>query len=148
LITYSLNSRTAWGVVGAAQACYDASLNYSLNRYQFKKPIASFQIVQEKLAYMVTEITKAQLLNMQLGRMKDDGTFNHNQISLAKRNNVAIALDIARTAREIHGANGILPEYHIMRHAANLESVKTYEGTHDIHGLIIGADVTGIPAFQ
>lgn len=137
----------AWGAIGAAMACYDASLNYAKSRIQFGKPIASFQIIQEKLVHMITEITKMQLLCIQLGRLKDRGILRYQQVSLAKRNNVAHALEIARMAREIHGANGILDEYPIMRHMVNLESVKTYEGTHEMHTLIVGADVTGIPAF-
>ena len=137
----------AWGVVGSMLACYDSALNYAKSRVQFDKPIAAFQITQEKLVYMVTEITKAQLLNIQLGRMKDKGTLKHTHVSLAKRNNCEKALDIARVAREILGANGILDEYPIMRHSANLESVKTYEGTHEMHTLIIGEDITGIQAF-
>jgi glutaryl-CoA dehydrogenase len=137
----------AWGAVGSAMATYDAALGYAKSRIQFGKPIAAFQITQEKLAHMVTEITKAQLLCLQLGRMKDKGTMRFQQVSMAKRNNVAIALDIARTAREILGANGILDEYPVMRHSANLESVKTYEGTHEMHTLIIGEDVTGIAAY-
>jgi len=137
----------AWGVVGAMMACYDSALNYAKSRIQFDKPIAAFQITQEKLVYMVTEITKAQLLNIQLGRMKDKGTLKHTHVSLAKRNNCEKALDIARVAREILGANGILDEYPVMRHSANLESVKTYEGTHEMHTLIVGNDITGIQAF-
>jgi glutaryl-CoA dehydrogenase len=137
----------AWGVVGSMLACYDSALNYAKSRVQFDKPIAAFQITQEKLVYMVTEITKAQLLNIQLGRMKDKGTLKHTHVSLAKRNNCEKALDIARVAREILGANGILDEYPIMRHSANLESVKTYEGTHEMHTLIVGNDITGIQAF-
>jgi glutaryl-CoA dehydrogenase len=138
----------AWGALGAAMACYDAALQYSLSRVQFDKPIASFQITQEKLVYMLTEITKGQLLCLQLGRLKDQNKATFTQISLAKRNNVYHALEIARTAREILGANGILDEYPVMRHAANLESVKTYEGTHEMHTLIIGEDITGIAAFN
>jgi glutaryl-CoA dehydrogenase len=138
----------AWGVVGSMMACYDAALNYAKSRVQFSKPIAAYQITQEKLVYMLTEITKAQLLNIQLGRMKDNGTLNHTHVSLAKRNNCEKALDIARVAREIFGANGILDEYPIMRHSANLESVKTYEGTHEMHTLIIGEDITGFAAFD
>lgn len=137
----------AWGAVGAAMGCYDTALNYAKSRIQFAKPIASFQLVQQKLVYMVTEITKAQLLCLQLGRLKDKGKARFNQISMAKRDNVFQALEIARLARDILGANGILGEYPIMRHMANLESVKTYEGTHDIHTLIIGQDITGISAF-
>ncbi len=138
----------AWGVIGSAMACYDSSLQYSKSRIQFGKPIAAFQMTQEKLVHMVTEITKAQLMCLQLGRLKDQGKAKFTQISMAKRNNVYHALEIARMAREIHGANGILDEYPIMRHAANLESVKTYEGTHEMHTLIIGEDITGIGAFE
>ncbi|MGA2625037.1 MAG: acyl-CoA dehydrogenase family protein [Bacteroidota bacterium] len=138
----------AWGAIGAAMACYDAALNYAKSRIQFGKPIASFQITQEKLVYMVTEITKAQLLCLQLGKLKDQGKLTYQQVSLAKRNNVHHALEIARIAREILGANGILDEYPVMRHMANLESVKTYEGTHEMHTLIVGEDITGIPAFE
>ena len=137
----------AWGAVGSAMACYDAALNYAKTRKQFGKPIASFQLIQKKLVEMLTEITKAQLLCLQLGRLKDQGKATFTHISLAKRNNVAVALEIARNAREILGANGILDEYPVMRHMANLESVKTYEGTHDIHTLIIGENITGIAAF-
>lgn len=138
----------AWGVVGAMMACYDIALNYAKSRVQFSKPIAAYQMTQEKLVYMLTEITKAQLLNLQLGRLKDKGTLKFTQVSLAKRNNCEKALKIARTSREILGANGILDEYPVMRHAANLESVKTYEGTHEMHTLIIGEDITGYPAFD
>jgi glutaryl-CoA dehydrogenase len=138
----------AWGVVGSMMACYDAALNYAKSRVQFSKPIAAYQITQEKLVYILTEITKSQLLNLQLGRMKDNGTLKFTQVSLAKRNNCEKALDVARMSREIFGANGILDEYPIMRHAANLESVKTYEGTHEMHTLIIGEDITGYPAFE
>jgi len=138
----------AWGAVGAAMACYDAALNYARSRIQFDKPIAAYQMTQEKLVFMLTEITKAQLLNLQLGRLKDEGKAKFPQVSLAKRNNVHFALEIARTARTILGANGILDEYPVMRHMANLESVYTYEGTHDIHTLIIGNDITGIQAFS
>ncbi len=136
-----------WGAVGSSMACYDAALQYAKTRIQFDKPIASFQLTQEKLVSMVTEITKAQLLCLQLGRLKDQGKERFTQISLAKRNNVHEALEIARMAREILGANGILNEYPVMRHAANLESVKTYEGTHEMHTLIVGEDITGIAAF-
>jgi len=137
----------AWGAVGAAMACYDAALQYAKSRIQFGKPIAAFQLTQAKLAGMVSEITKAQLLCVQLGRLKDAGTARFQQISLAKRNNVFQALTIARDARGILGANGILDEYPVMRHAANLESVITYEGTHEMHTLIVGEDITGIPAY-
>lgn len=138
----------AWGAVGAAMAVYDSSVQYAKSRIQFDRPIASFQIIQAKLADMLTELTKAQLVNYRLGRLMDKGRARHQQVSLAKRNNVRIALDAARTAREIHGANGILNEYCVMRHAANLESVNTYEGTYDIHTLVLGADITGIQAFK
>ena len=137
----------AWGAVGSAMACYDAALGYAKSRIQFGKPIASFQLIQEKLVHMLTEITKGQLLTLRLGRMKDKGELRFQQVSMAKRNNVHHALEIARTAREILGANGILDEYPVMRHMANLESVKTYEGTHEMHTLIVGEDITGIPAY-
>jgi glutaryl-CoA dehydrogenase len=138
----------AWGAIGAASACYDEALRYSKERLQFDRPIASFQLVQNKLVYMLTEITKMQFLTLQLGRLKDQGTMKHTQVSLAKRNNVAQAREIARTARDILGASGIVDEYQSMRHMANLESVYTYEGTHDIHTLAIGADITGTEAFR
>jgi len=138
----------AWGVVGSMMACYDTALNYAKSRIQFGKPIASFQMTQEKLVYMLTEITKAQLLNLQLGRMKDNGKLKHTQVSMAKRNNCEKASEIASIAREILGANGILDEYPVMRHLVNLESVKTYEGTHEMHTLIIGEDITGIASFE
>ena len=138
----------AWGGVGAAMACYDTALQYALERKQFRdQPIASHQLVQEKLAWMITEITKAQLLVLQVGRLKDQGRCGHQHISMAKRNNIWMALECARLARDILGANGIVDDYPIMRHMMNLESVKTYEGTHDIHALIIGSHVTGIDAF-
>lgn len=139
----------AWGAVGSAMACYHEALNYSLTRKQWGgRPIASHQLVQDKLVYMITEITKAQLLCLQLGRLKDSGEYNFSQVSMAKRNNVYIALEIARMARDILGANGIMDEYPVIRHMLNLESVKTYEGTHDIHSLIIGHKITGIPAYE
>jgi glutaryl-CoA dehydrogenase len=138
----------AWGAIGAAMDCYDAALRYSKERIQFGKPIASFQLTQKKLAEMITEITKAQLLTLRLGQLRNEGRATSAQISMAKRNNVDMALKIAREARQIHGAMGITNEYSIMRHMANLESVITYEGTHDIHLLITGLDVTGIAAFQ
>jgi len=138
----------AWGVVGLAMECYSTALNYSLSRVQFGKPIAGFQLTQEKLAYMVTEITKAQLLNYQLAKLKDSGKMRPQQVSMAKRNNCEIAKIIAGMAREMLGANGILDEYPIMRHQNNIESVKTYEGTHEMHTLILGEDVTGIAAFE
>ena len=138
----------AWGAIGAAMSCYDTALQYSLLRKQFRdQPIASHQLVQEKLAWMVTEITKAQLLALQVGKLKDSQKVQHQHISMAKRNNVWMALESARMARDILGANGIADDYPIMRHMMNLESVKTYEGTHDIHTLIIGSNVTGIDAF-
>lgn len=137
----------AWGVVGLAMECYNTALEYSLSRIQFGKPIASFQITQEKLAYMITEITKAQLLCYHLGKLKDGGKMRPQHVSLAKRNNCEIAKIIASNAREMLGANGILDEYPVMRHLNNIESVKTYEGTHEMHTLILGEDVTGISAF-
>lgn len=138
----------AWGAVGAALACYDTAREYALTRTQFGKPIASFQLVQQKLVFMLSEITKAQLLALHLGRMKDNGSMTFAHVSMAKRNNVDIALRIARTARDILGANGILDEYPVMRHMNNLESVRTYEGTHDIHTLILGQEITGIAAYS
>ncbi len=138
----------AWGVIGAMMACYDAALKYAKSRIQFSKPIAAYQMTQEKLVYILTEITKAQLLNIQLGRMKDNGTLKHTQVSMAKRNNCEKALEAARICREILGANGILNEYPVMRHSMNLEAVKTYEGTHEMHTLIIGEDITGFPAYD
>lgn len=138
----------AWGAIGAAIACYEESLAYAGNRVMFGRPIAGFQLQQERLANMITEIVKGQLLALHLGRLKDAGTFSPQQVSLAKRNNVNIATDIAREARRLLGANGILAEYGAMRHMANLESVYTYEGTHDIHTLIIGQAVTGLSAFE
>jgi len=126
----------SWGAVGAAMACYDCALQYSLLRKQFRdQPIASHQLVQEKLAWMISEITKAQLLVLQVGRLKDAGKVQHQHISMAKRNNVWMALECARLSRDILGANGVADDYPIMRHLMNLESVKTYEGTHDIHTL-------------
>lgn len=139
----------AWGALGSAMACYDTARRWALERKQFAdKPIASHQLVQEKLVYMLTEITKGQLLAYRLSRLKDQGKARFDQISMAKRNNVSIALNIARMARDILGANGILNEYPVFRHMANLESVYTYEGTHDIHTLILGQSITGIPAFE
>jgi len=138
----------AWGVLGSMMACYDCALNYANSRIQFSKPIAAYQMTQEKLVYMLTEITKAQLLTLQLGRLKDKGEVKHTQISLAKRNNCEKALEIARISREILGANGIIDEYPVMRHSQNLESVKTYEGTHEMHTLIVGEDITGYSAFE
>ncbi len=138
----------AWGAIGAAMDCYDSARRYAMERIQFDKPIASFQLIQKKLAEMLTEITKAQLLVMRIGDLMDQGRATTPMISMAKRNNVQIALEIAREARQIHGGMGITGEYPIMRHMMNLESVVTYEGTHDIHLLILGADITGIPAFK
>ncbi len=138
----------AWGAIGAAQACYDEALNYTLERKQFGKPIASFQITQGKLVKILTEISKAQLMTLQLGRLKDKGVCKYTHISLVKRNNVEMALETARTVRNMLGANGITAEYQAMRHLCNLESVYTYEGTHDIHTLIVGSDITGFPAFK
>ncbi len=138
----------AWGALGAAMACYHGALEYSKARKQFGRPIGSFQLVQEKLAYMLTEITKGQLLALQLGRLKDAGKLHFAQTSLAKRNNVAMALETARMARDILGANGISLEFPVIRHMCNLESVKTYEGTHDIHTLILGQEITGLNAFS
>ena len=138
----------AWGAVGAAMACYDTALQYAQFRKQFRdQPIASHQLVQEKLVWMINEITKAQLLVLQVGRLKDAGKSGHQHISMAKRNNVWMALEIARMARDILGANGIADEYPVFRHMANLESVKTYEGTHDVHTLILGNHITGFDAF-
>lgn len=137
----------AWGAIGAAMDCYDSARRYSLERIQFGKPIGGFQLIQKKLSEMLTEITKAQLLNWKLAIMMEQGKATTPQISMAKRNSVAVALDIAREARQIHGGMGITSEYPMMRHMMNLESVVTYEGTHDIHLLILGADITGIPAF-
>jgi glutaryl-CoA dehydrogenase len=137
----------AWGAVGAAMACYDWALQYAQQRIQFGKPIASFQLVQQKLVWMITEITKAQLLCLRLGQLKDAGKVRPQQISMAKMNNVQMALDTARMARDILGAAGIVDEHPVIRHMMNLETVNTYEGTHDIHVLIIGRDVTGCDAF-
>jgi glutaryl-CoA dehydrogenase len=137
----------AWGGIGAAMACFDEALSYSKARIMFGKPIGQTQLQQSRLAEMLTEITKAQLLTLQLGRLKDKGTMTPEQVSLAKRNNVNMACEAAREARRLLGANGILAEYHSMRHMANLESVYTYEGTHDMHTLILGQAVTGLAAF-
>ena len=137
----------AWGAMGAAMACYDEAVQYSRSRIMFGRPIGQTQIQQVRLADMLTEITKAQLLALQLGRLKDRGTMTPQQVSLAKRNNVNMACDCAREARRLLGANGILAEYHSMRHMANLESVYTYEGTHDMHSLILGEAATGLSAF-
>jgi len=138
----------AWGAIGAAMACYDEAVSYAKNRVMFGRPIGGFQIQQVRLAEMLTEITKAQLLCLQLGRLKDRGTVTPQQVSLAKRNNVDMATECAREARRLLGANGILAEYQAMRHLANLESVYTYEGTHDVHSLILGQEITGLNAFS
>ena len=139
----------AWGALGSAMATFGAALDYARTRVQFGgRPIAAHQITQVKLAEMYSEIVKGQLLALQLGRMKDAGTMTHEAVSLAKRNNVRVARDCARTAREIHGANGIVNEYPLMRHLMNMETVTTYEGTHDIHTLVLGHYLTGIPAFE
>lgn len=138
----------SWGALGAAMACYDTALQYAQTRKQFhNQPIASHQLVQEKLVWMATEIAKGQLLSLQVGRLKDAGTVGYEHISMAKRNNVWMALECARLARDVLGANGITEDYPIMRHMMNLESVKTYEGTHDIHALILGQNLTGIAAY-
>ncbi len=138
----------AWGVVGSAMASFDAARKYSLSRIQFDKPIGSFQLVQAKLAEMLSEITKAQLLCLRLAQLKDSGKMTAQHVSLSKRNNVYWALEIARSARDLLGANGVTHEYPVGRHMLNLESVKTYEGTHDIHTLILGHEITGIPAYK
>ena len=139
----------AWGGIGAAMDCYVTALEYAKERIQFSgQPIASHQLVQDKLVWMLSEITKGQLLALQLGRLKDAGTLRHQQVSLGKRNNVWVARESARLAREILGANGIVDDYSVMRHMMNIESVYTYEGTHDIHALIIGESITGIPSFN
>ena len=137
----------AWGALGAADACYQCALDYAKSRIQFDRPIASFQLQQEKLARMVTELTKGQLLALQLGRLRDQGKARAQQISMAKMNNVQMALDTARMARDIMGAAGIVDEHPVIRHMLNLETVNTYEGTHDIHTLIIGRDITGLDGF-
>ncbi len=138
----------SWGAIGAAMACFEEALDYAQHRVMFDKVIAGFQIQQVRLADMLSEIVKAQLLSLHLGRLKDAGTMTPQQVSLAKRNNVSMATDIAREARRLLGANGILAEYAAMRHMANLESVYTYEGTHDVHSLILGQAVTGLSAFR
>jgi len=137
----------SWGAIGAAMACYDEAVRYARTRVMFGRPIGQTQIQQVRLADMLTEITKAQLLSLQLGRLKDQGTMTPQQVSMAKRNNVNMATECAREARRLLGANGILAEYHSMRHMANLESVYTYEGTHDMHSLILGQEITGLNAF-
>jgi glutaryl-CoA dehydrogenase len=138
----------SWGAIGAAMACFEEALDYAQHRVMFDKVIANFQIQQVRLADMLSEIVKAQLVSLHLGRLKDAGTMTPQQVSLAKRNNVSMATDIAREARRLLGANGILAEYAAMRHMANLESVYTYEGTHDVHSLILGQAVTGLSAFR
>ena len=139
----------AWGAIGAAMACYDCARQYSMLRTQFDdRPIASHQLVQNELAWMITEITKAQFITLHVTRLKDQGRLHHTHVSMVKRNNAAIALEVARRARDLLGANGITDEYPVFRHMCNLETVKTYEGTHNIHTLILGAQVTGIPAFK
>ncbi len=137
----------AWGTIGAAMACYDTALKYAQSRIQFDRPIAAYQLTQEKLVYMVTEITKAQLLNYHLAKLKDEQKMKPTHVSMAKRNNVEESLKIARMARSILGANGISDEYPVIRHMLNLETVSTYEGTHEIHTLILGEDITGIAAY-
>jgi glutaryl-CoA dehydrogenase len=137
-----------WGAIGAAMSCYETALSYAKDRVQFSKPIAGYQLVQAKLVHMLTEITKAQCLTLRLGRLKEAGKVKPQQISLAKRNNVSHALEIARVARDILGGNGIMYDYPVGRHLMNLETVYTYEGTHDIHTLIVGQDITGISAFE
>jgi glutaryl-CoA dehydrogenase len=138
----------SWGAIGAAIACFEEAVSYSKTRIMFDKPIGGFQIQQVRLADMITEIIKGRLLSLHLGRMKDAGTFTPQQVSVAKRNNVNIATDVAREARRLLGGNGIIAEYASMRHMANLESVYTYEGTHDVHSLVIGMAVTGMNAFK
>jgi len=137
-----------WGALGAARTCYLTALRYAQERKQFDRPIAGYQLVQQKLVHMLSEITKGQLLAWRLGRLKDAGTMRPEQVSLAKRNNVSVALDIARLARDILGANGIVNEYPVIRHMMNLETVNTYEGTYDMHTLIIGRDITGLDAIR
>ena len=137
----------SWGAIGAAIACFEEAVSYSKNRVMFERPIGGFQLQQERLADMLTEITKAQLVSLHLGRLKDAGTYTPQQVSLAKRNNVDMATDVAREARRLLGAVGILAEYPSMRHMANLESVYTYEGTHDVHTLVLGQALTGLSAF-
>ena len=137
-----------WGALGAARTCYLTALDYARARTQFDRPLAGYQLVQQKLVHMVTEITKGQLLAWRLGKLKDAGTMRPEQVSLGKRNNVGVALDIARLARDVLGANGIVNEYPVIRHMLNLETVNTYEGTYDMHTLIVGRDVTGLDAIR
>jgi glutaryl-CoA dehydrogenase len=138
----------SWGAVGAAMACFEEAVRYATNRVMFDRPIGGYQLQQARLAEMLTEIVKGQLLALHLGRLKDGGTFTPQQVSLAKRNNVNMATDVARETRRLLGANGILAEYSAMRHMANLESVYTYEGTHDVHTLVLGQAITGLNAFK
>jgi glutaryl-CoA dehydrogenase len=138
----------AWGATGAAIACYECALDYAKNRVMFSRPIGGYQLVQAKLVWMITEITKAQLLSFRLGKLKDAGKMRPEHVSMAKMNNVATALQIARLARDILGANGITDDYPVIRHMLNLETVNTYEGTEDIHRLTIGRDITGLSAFE
>jgi glutaryl-CoA dehydrogenase len=137
-----------WGALGAARTCYQTALGYAQARRQFDRPLAGYQLVQQKLVFMLTEITKGQLLAWRLGRLKDAGAMRAEQVSLAKRNNVGVALDIARLARDVLGANGIVNEYPVIRHMLNLETVNTYEGTYDMHTLIVGRDITGLDAIR
>lgn len=138
----------AWGVIGAAMACYEEALNYAKERVQFSKPIAGYQLIQEKLAWMLNEITKAQLVAFRIAQLKDSGKLTPQQVSMAKMNNVKMALEVARMARDILGASGITDEYQSMRHMCNLESVYTYEGTHNVHLLVLGQHITGMSAFE
>ena len=138
----------AWGMVGAAVDCYNTALNYAKERKQFSKPIAGYQLTQAKLADMVTSLTESQLLVYRLGRLKDEGKMTFQQVSMAKRNNCSMARDIAKLSREILGGNGIVGDYSPIRHMANIESVYTYEGTHEMHSLIIGENITGISAYD
>ena len=137
-----------WGAIGAAMNLYDTALDYSKDRVQFDRPIAGFQLIQDKLVWMFSEITKGQLLALQVGRNKDNETLKHSQVSMLKKNNVWVARECAKIAREILGANGFTSDYPIMRHMMNIESVYTYEGTHEMHTLILGHDITGIAAFK
>jgi glutaryl-CoA dehydrogenase len=139
----------AWGVIGAAGACFDCAVDYAKKRVQFAgKPIASHQLVQAKFAEMLTQLSSMQLMALEASRLKEEGTLRHPQVSMVKRHNARAALDIARTCRDLLGANGITLEYPVMRHMCNLEAVSTYEGTHDLHTLVLGQDVTGIGAFS
>ena len=137
-----------WGAIGAAMNVYDVALQYSKDRIQFDKPIASFQLIQDKLVWMFSEITKGQLLALQVGKNKDNNTLKHPQVSMLKKNNVYVARECIKIAREILGANGITSDYPIMRHMMNIESVYTYEGTNEMHTLVLGHDITGIPAYR